>query len=140
VTGTTEGFTEATARREDAAGFADGTRRQRLVATGGVLGAVAASSCCIVPLLLFSVGAGGVWIGNLTSLAPYQPIFLAVTAGFLGYGYFLVYRKPKPACDADAACAAAVSNRVVKGALWAASVLAIAALAFPWYAPLLLDY
>ncbi len=117
-----------------------GAGRQKFAAAGGVLGALAASSCCIVPLLLFSVGAGGVWIGNLTSLAPYQPIFLAVTAGFLGYGYFLVYRRPKAACDADAACSSPAPNRVVKGALWAASVLAIAALAFPWYAPLLLDY
>ena len=50
------------------------------VAAGGVLGAIGASSCCIVPLVLFSLGAGGVWIGNLTALAPYQPIFIAVTA------------------------------------------------------------
>jgi mercuric ion transport protein len=30
--------------------------RQRLVAIGGILGALAASSCCIVPLILFSLG------------------------------------------------------------------------------------
>ena len=140
MTGTTEGITEAAAHREDAAGLAGGTRSKRLAAAGGVLGAIAASSCCIVPLLLFSIGAGGVWIGNLTALAPYQPIFLAITFGFLGYGFYLVYRKPKPACDADAACSSPVSNRVVKGALWSATVLAVAALGFPWYAPLLLDY
>ena len=54
-------------------------RVQKLVAAGGVVGAVAASSCCIVPLLLFSLGVSGAWIGNLTRLAPYQPIFIAVT-------------------------------------------------------------
>ena len=138
MTESTEVAAGAASQGQQAAGTVGGAGRQKFAAAGGVLGAVAASSCCIVPLLLFSVGAGGVWIGNLTSLAPYQPIFLAVTAGFLGYGYFLVYRKPKAACDA--ACATAASNRVVKGALWAATVLAIAALAFPWYAPLLLDY
>jgi mercuric ion transport protein len=140
VTGTTEGIAEAAAHRGDAAGLADGTRRKRIAAAGGVFGAIAASSCCIVPLLMFSVGAGGVWIGNLAALAPYQPIFLAITFGFLGYGFYLVYRKPKPACDADTACSSPVSNRVVKGALWSATVLAGAALGFPWYAPLLLDY
>lgn len=140
MTETTKGVAEAAAHRGDAAGPADGTRRKRLVATGGVLGAIAASSCCIVPLLLFSIGAGGVWIGNLTALTPYQPIFLAVTFGFLGYGFYLVYRKPKPACDTDAACSDPAPNRVVKGALWSATVLAGAALAFPWYAPLILDY
>jgi hypothetical protein len=45
------------------------TRRQGLIATGGVLGAVAASSCCIVPLALFSLGMSGVWIGNLAALS-----------------------------------------------------------------------
>jgi hypothetical protein len=54
-------------------------RTQKLVAVGGILGAVAASSCCIVPLLLFSLGVSGAWIGNLTRLAPYQPIFVAMT-------------------------------------------------------------
>src|SRR5260221_7710285 len=47
--------------------------RQYLVAAGGLLGAVAASSCCIVPLILFGLGVSGAWIGNLTRLAPYQP-------------------------------------------------------------------
>ena len=65
---------------------------QKLVAVGGVLAAIAASSCCIVPLLLFSLGAGGAWIGNLTRLAPYQPIFVAVTLACLGCGYWLVWR------------------------------------------------
>jgi len=54
-------------------------RTQKLVAVGGILGAVAAASCCIVPLLLFSLGVSGAWIGNLTRLAPYQPIFVAMT-------------------------------------------------------------
>ena len=55
----------------------DEAGRQRLVAAGGILGALAASSCCIVPLILFSLGIGGAWIGNLTALAPYKPIFVA---------------------------------------------------------------
>ena len=42
--------------------------RQHLIAAGGILGALAASSCCIVPLILFSLGIGGAWIGNLTAL------------------------------------------------------------------------
>lgn len=42
--------------------------RTRLVAAGGILGALAASSCCIIPLVLFSLGISGAWIGNLTAL------------------------------------------------------------------------
>ncbi len=32
---------------------------QGFVAAGGLFGALAASSCCIAPLVLFSLGAGG---------------------------------------------------------------------------------
>src|SRR5215470_2218115 len=64
-------------------------RQQRLPAAGGLVGALAASSCCILPLVLFSLGVSGAWIGNFIGLAPYQPYFLAVTIGCLGYGYWL---------------------------------------------------
>jgi len=112
--------------------------RQALLATGGILGALAASSCCILPLVLFSLGIGGAWIGNLTALAPYQPIFVAITLGFLGYGYWLVYRKPKIACADGSACARPLPNRIVKLALWFATALVAAAIAFPYVAPILL--
>ncbi|HVI90614.1 MAG TPA: mercuric transporter MerT family protein [Dongiaceae bacterium] len=113
-------------------------QRQRLVAAGGILGAIAASSCCVIPLLLFSLGIGGAWIGNLTALAPYKPIFVAVTTGLLGYGFYAVYWKPKRACAADAACARPLPNRLVKFSLWLATVLVIIAFAFDYVAPLLL--
>lgn len=112
--------------------------RQRLVAIGGILGAIAASSCCIVPLILFSLGIGGAWIGNLTALAPYKPLFVAGTAGFLGYGFYLIYWKPQRACADGAACARPIPSRLIQLALWIATVLVIAAFAFDYVAPLLL--
>lgn len=112
--------------------------RQGLIAGGSLLGALAASSCCILPLLLFSVGVGGAWIGNLTALAPYQPIFIAITLGFLAAGFYLVYLRPKRTCAAGEACARPVQNRVTKTSLWVATVLVAAALAFPYVGPTLL--
>jgi len=116
----------------------DRSRVQILTATGGILGAVAASSCCILPIVLFSLGAGGAWIGNLTALTPYQPIFVALTFGFLGYGYWLVYRQPAAECADDTACARPLPNHLVKFTLWLATVLVLAALAFPFVAPIFL--
>ncbi|KUM25590.1 mercury transporter MerT [Mesorhizobium loti] len=113
-------------------------RRERMVAAGGVLGALAASACCIVPLILFSLGIGGAWIGNLTALAPYKPLFVAGTTGLLGYGYYLVYWKPRRACAEDAACARPIPSRLVQVALWFATVLVAAAFAFDYVAPVLL--
>lgn len=115
----------------------DERSRTRFVAAGGILGALAASSCCILPLVLFSVGISGAWIANLTALAPYKPYFAAATLGLLGYGYYLVYLKPNRAC-ADRSCARPLPNRLVKLSLWLATVLVVVALAFDYVAPLLL--
>jgi mercuric ion transport protein len=114
------------------------TGRQRLVAAGGILGALAASSCCIVPLVLFSLGIGGAWIGNLTALAPYKPFFVAGTTGLLGYGFYLVYWKPRRACADATACARPIPSRIVQLALWIATVIVVSAFAFDYIAPLLL--
>ena len=97
------------------------TTSPALVAAGSVLGAIAASSCCVVPLVLFSLGVSGVWIGNLAALAPYQPIFVVITLGFLGYGYYLVYRKPKAVRAETQACTRRGPRRTVRIALWAPS-------------------
>ena len=116
---------------------APSTGKAGWAAAGGILGALAASSCCILPLALFTLGISGAWISNLTALAPYQPIFFAATAGFLGVGYYLVYRQPKVVC-ADGTCIRLLPSRLVKGMLGAATVLVLAAVAFDYLAPVLL--
>ena len=107
------------------------------IVAGGLLGAVAASSCCILPLALFALGISGAWIANLSALAPYQPIFTFLTVGLLGYGFWLVYRRP--ACAKTDACARPLSNRVLKIGLWAAALLISAAIIFPFVARALLE-
>jgi mercuric ion transport protein len=111
---------------------------QKLLTIGGVLGALAASSCCTVPLALFGLGVSGAWIGNLTRLAPYQPYFIAATVACLGAGYWLVYRSRKIACADGEACARPLPNRIVKTGLILATLLVIGALAFDFLAPLFL--
>ena len=124
---------------DPAASEPDESERHRLVALGAVIGALAASSCCIIPLILFGLGIGGAWIGNLTALAPYKPLLITATAGVLGYGFYLVYWKPRRACADGAACARPVAGRIVEAALWIATVLVAAAFAFDYVAPLLLS-
>jgi len=82
------------------------------MAVGGLLGALAASSCCILPLVLF---------------------------GLLGVGYWLVYRAPKRACVDGGVCARPLPNRLVKSALILATILVAVALSFDLFAPLLLN-
>lgn len=101
---------------------------------GGLLGALAAASCCVVPLMLFTVGISGAWIGNLTALAPYQPIFVALSAAALLYGFVRVYRSPARQCEEGTYCAKPSSSQLLRLSLWLATILVIAAVAFPYVA------
>jgi mercuric ion transport protein len=112
---------------------------QTLVAAGSVVGALAASSCCILPLALFGLGVSGAWIGNLTRLAPYQPYIMAATVALLACGYWLVHRAAQIECADGAACARPLPSRLVKTALIGATALVVAALGFDVLAPLVLD-
>lgn len=109
-------------------------RRQKLTAAGGIAAALGAASCCVVPFTLFMLGVSGAWIGNLTALEPYQPIFAAVALGFIGYGAYLVYWKPKTACADGSYCARPVSSRMAKIGLWSAGALVVIAVGFPYVA------
>jgi mercuric ion transport protein len=112
---------------------------QKWLAVGSLVGALAASSCCIVPLALFGLGVSGAWIGTLTRLAPYQPCFLLATLLCLGGGYALVYRASKRECAEGEACARPLPNRWVRVSLVVATILALAALGFDFLGPLLLN-
>jgi len=117
------------------------SRHTALFAAGGVLGAIGASSCCIIPLGFISVGMGGAWLGNVVALAPYQPIFVAIAVACLGAGFYFAYRKPSTgACDAESACAPSISTRSTKIALWGGALLVATAIAYPYVAPLFIEF
>ena len=119
--------------------IAGNRQRQGLMAAGGLLGALAASSCCILPLALFGLGLSGAWIGKFTRLAPYQPWFIAATMAFLGCGYWLVYRPSKVTCADGEACARPLPSRIVKASLFLATILVAVALGLDFIAPLFLN-
>jgi mercuric ion transport protein len=115
-------------------------RGQRLMAAGGLLGAFAAASCCILPLVLFGLGVSGAWIGTFTQLAPYQPYFIAATIVCLGHGYWLVYRSSNVApCVEGEACVRPLSNWLVWFGLIVGTALVVAAMGFDLLVPLLLN-
>lgn len=110
--------------------------RRGWLATGSLLGAVLASSCCIVPFILISLGVSGAWIGQLSALEPYKPYFVGVTLLFLALGFWQVYfGKPKP-CEDGTYCARPASTRVIQIALWIATVLIFLAASIDYWASL----
>lgn len=105
---------------------------------GGVLAALGASICCIGPVVLVSLGLGGAWIGSLTALEPYRPVFIGVTLVFLGVAFRRLYRVPRD-CGPDGECAVPVSLRRQRLLFWVVCVLALALLTFPYYGLYLLE-
>lgn len=110
--------------------------KQTLFATGGVVGAILASTCCVAPLLLLTLGISGAWIGTLTAFEPYKPYFAAMALIFIGLGFRQVYFKAKPACVEGSYCARPESSLITKTVLWLATMLVALALTINWWAPL----
>jgi mercuric ion transport protein len=63
---------------------------------------------------------------------------VAAALGFLALGFWRVYRRPAAACTDGTSCARPRSSRMTKIGLWAAAVLVLAAVTFPYTAPLFL--
>ncbi len=112
-----------------------------VLATGGILAALGATSCCIIPFTLFMLGVSGAWIGNLTALAPYQPLFVAIALGCLAGGFVLVRRNAGSvaSCTPGSYCATSSSVRVARLGLWTAAAIVGLAVAFPHVAPLFIE-
>ena len=97
----------------------------------GLLAALAASLCCITPLLAVVGGLGGV-ASSFSWLEPFRPYFIALTVGVLGFAWYQKLR-PRPADDCGCAVDAKPSLLQSKGFLGVVTVLAVALLAFPYY-------
>ena len=107
---------------------------RRWFAAGGVVGAILASTCCVLPLALVTLGVSGAWIGNLTLLEPYKPFFIAISAIFIGLGFWQVYLRPKPKCEDGSYCARPESSLITQIALWLAAAIVALAATIDWWA------
>lgn len=116
-----------------AAPQAERATASRWLAVGGIMGALGAASCCVIPFALFFAGVSGAWIGNLTLLEPYQPIFAAVSLAFIGAGAWRLRKKRQIAC-ADGYCATPQSDRIARIGLVVAATLVVIAVGFPYAA------
>ncbi|OJZ17749.1 MAG: mercuric transport protein [Thiobacillus sp. 65-29] len=108
----------------------------RLPLIGGVIAAIAASLCCIGPLVLVMLGIGGAWVANLAVLEPFRPYFLGVAVIFLFFAWRKIYRAPAAACTPGSLCALPQTNRAYKVLFWIVTALVGLAMVFPYIAPL----
>jgi len=113
---------------------AESRRGRGALAAGGVA-AILASTCCLGPLLLIALGFSGAWIGNLTVLEPYRPIFIGIALVALFFAWRRIYR-PAHACKPGEVCAVPRVKRAYKALFWLVVTLVVIALAFPYVLPL----
>ena len=101
----------------------------------GGLAAVLASICCLGPLVLVAIGFSGAWIGNLTVLEPYRPIFIGAALVALFFAYRRIFR-PAQACKPEEVCAVPHVKAAQKVIFVIVAALTGIALAFPYLLPL----
>ncbi len=103
------------------------------VVTGGALGAaLAASVCCIGPLVLALLGLGGGAL--LLKFEPYRPVFLVITGLILAGAFYVIYRRqPVEECEPGTACANPGSRKGQKITLWIVTAIVLLLAAFPYY-------
>ncbi len=100
---------------------------RRVSIASAIVAALAASSCCIGPLILALLGGGGA--GAFTFLAGYRYPILFGVAALLGLGFYMTYRSPRSvdACG----CANPRAQRRARVALWLAAAFTIVLAAAP---------
>ena len=108
------------------------TSSSGFLAVGGVA-AVLASSCCLGPLILVMMGFSGAWIGSLSALEPYRPLFLGFTLIALLLAGFRIFRPAKD-CDVDGTCSTPRTRRAQIFIFSVVALLAVVAFAFPFLA------
>jgi copper chaperone CopZ len=93
--------------------------------------AVLASACCLGPVVLAGLGVGAVAAAQ--SLESFRPLFLLITFGFLGLGFYFAYRRPEQVSCEGEVCSSPRVARWGRPLLWVATVIVLALAAFPYY-------
>jgi mercuric ion transport protein len=101
----------------------------------GGLAAILASTCCLGPLVLLMLGFSGAWIGTLTVLEPYRPVFIGVAVTALLLSYRRIFR-PTAECAPGEICAIPAVRSMYRWLFWVVAALILIALSYPFLAPL----
>lgn len=107
-----------------------------LAAGGGVSAAVASALCCAGPLVAVALGVSGA--GLAATFEPLRPYFVVGTVLALGFGFVVLRREEKRACEPGTLCASPIVRRRMKWALWIATIISIPLLTFPWWSKIVL--
>ncbi len=107
----------------------------KAVAGVGIFAAIAASLCCITPVLALLAGASGA-ASSLSWLEPARPYLIGLAIATLAFAWYKALSiKPNTECGPDGTCAVEKKSFLAsKTFLIIITVAAIALIAFPYYA------
>lgn len=111
----------------------DGSGSGSGVLLAGGLSAILASTCCLGPFVLVSLGFTGAWIGNLTRLEPHRPYFLVASIVALTLAARGIFR-PASASRSGEVCALPKTLHLYKVLFVITALLVLLAFAFPYVA------
>ena len=105
--------------------------RRPFIFGGSLIAAVAASLCCMLPILAAVSGAGAIAAG--AAFDRWQPYLLGLTGLLLAGGFLPAWRDRRKVCAADSLCATKPMGRWnrIASCVLATGVVALAA--FPYY-------
>ena len=101
----------------------------------GIFAAIAASLCCITPLLALLAGASGI-ASSLSWLEPARPYLIGLAIAALAFAWYRsLSNKQSTACGPDGACVVEKKSFLASRTfLIIITIAAIALIAFPYYA------
>jgi len=108
----------------------------KLPIIGGVTTAIGASLCCVGPFVLLSLGISGAWIGNLTLLEPYRPVFIILVVLLFGWAGWQVYR-PVESCEPGTACGVLQVRRRRQVIFWMAALISLMLVTSTYWIPII---
>ena len=107
------------------------SKRVKTSLTSGVLASVATSLCCVVPLALLILGVSGAWIGNLTALKPYSPIFITIALVALFFAYRSIFITKDSCHPESGVCTTSSVNQTYKIAFFIVATLVFLSIIAP---------
>ncbi len=105
-------------------------KKENIVLGGGMFAALAASLCCVGPVLFALLGVGA--FGASSVFLSLRPYLLAVAVLALAFGFYRAYFR-REACAPGEACATEPVSQASRAVLWIAAAGVLAFALSPYY-------
>ncbi len=102
--------------------------KDKSLLVGGLIASLAASACCLGPIILVTLGISSAGIVN--SSETFRPLFIMVAISFLMAAFYLTYWKKLPD-ECETQCSNLKTHKRKKLALWISTFLILVSITFP---------